>query len=286
MIVTMSNYWRRLSEERFSLRFVLSRLFLRLHISLPIWLYFHRDKNIRTYLSATSAAHKLFLGKYKSALDIAVFERYVRAQMTVIDVGANIGMYSIVLGALVGEQGRVFSFEPTQDSYRAFLDNMSLNTTRNVTPFLLGVDERIGSAKFLDHRYSKEQNRLARKEEVGIPIQTIRLDSFLKCLSVDIVDFLKIDVEGSELSVLKSLGDTIPFVRVIYFEFNEKNYASFDSSKEEILAFFERNNFDIYLPTLKDKNVVLSHLNASTIARDTNCNILAINRALFPELKA
>src|SRR6266511_1867895 len=57
---------------------------------------------------------------------------YLRPGMQVLNVGANVGLYSILASALVGEEGRVHAFEPSEATYGLLLQNIALNRCRNI----------------------------------------------------------------------------------------------------------------------------------------------------------
>lgn len=241
-------YLNRLKKERFSPRFIISRIFFRLGITLPWTLIFSKKYSILTKLHPSSAAHKLFIQKYKPNLDIAVFEKFIGQGDTVFDVGANIGMFSI-LSARLSNTGRVFSFEPTVKTFFYLLENVEINHVKNIFPFKVAVSDHAGVKSFFEHVYSQEQNRLVFEGVGNAAVQTVRLDSFMEMVGIDSVDFLKIDVEGAELSVLHSLGKKLKQVRTIYLEFSDSNYRIFGYTQEHMVQFLENQGFSVFVPS-------------------------------------
>ena len=139
-------------------------------------------------------------GEYESHLT-AVFERYCTPGMTVVDVGANLGYYSLLASKLVGESGRVIALEPNSENCRLLLSSLRLHGTGNVQLVPVAADTATGWAYYSTHVGSNgglidDRDLLAHP---GVVVPTFRLD--------DIVDgpvgFLKMDVEGAEGRVVK-----------------------------------------------------------------------------------
>ncbi len=138
---------------------------------------------------------------------------WVRPGHVALDVGANVGFYSLLLAHLVGPTGAVHAFEPDPQSSRWLLENVRLNRLEQVTPWLLALSSADGvSDLHLDLRASRSTSLVA---GWGLPVDqhrrqrlraaTARLDS----LEIDAVDFIKIDVEGAELEFLIGARDTL-----------------------------------------------------------------------------
>jgi len=131
---------------------------------------------------------------------------------TVLDVGANIGLYTVRASRLVGSQGKVIAIEAEPANFDALLLNLKLNQTNNVIPLNLAAWNR---ETMLDlHLFDCVQSHSL----VSIPeeahLRTIRvearpLDRVLEELGVESVDWVKIDVEGAEVEVLQGLEKTM-----------------------------------------------------------------------------
>jgi FkbM family methyltransferase len=127
------------------------------------------------------------------------FERHVRPGMTVVDVGANVGYYTVLSAALVGELGRVIAFEPNSENCRLILLSIHKNGLQNVTLYPLGLSDQAGPALFSVHMgsngglLSSAEATLRNPSCVVIP--TMRLDDLLGGTPIDL---LKLDAEGAE----------------------------------------------------------------------------------------
>lgn len=134
-------------------------------------------------------------GSYESHLT-AVFDRFCTAGMTVVDVGANNGYYSLLAARLVGPAGRVVAVEPNSENCRLLLTSAALGGVATIELFPLACTASRGWAYFSSHIGSNggliPADDLVRRPGTVVP--TFPLD--------DLVDgpvhFLKLDVEGAE----------------------------------------------------------------------------------------
>ena len=92
----------------------------------------------------------LLSGHYEPHLS-AVFEKYCTSGMTVVDVGANLGYYSLLASRLVGPSGRVIALEPNSENCRLLLSSLRLNGSSNVQLLPVAADRAQGWAYYSTH---------------------------------------------------------------------------------------------------------------------------------------
>lgn len=111
----------------------------------------------------------------------------------VIDVGANIGLFTVLAGKVVGEKGHIFAFEPQEEERKKLEELVKVNDLHNVTiiPKALG-----------DKNTMVSMEGITVKEEGKGQIECITLDSWAEEVHLFRLDFLKMDVEGYERKVL------------------------------------------------------------------------------------
>ncbi len=150
-----------------------------------------------------------------------ILSRHISAGMTIIDIGANIGLYSIFLADLVGPGGRVFAFEPDPVLFEAAVANCTQNGKGDViTLHNLALGSRAGHAALYRSGFNSGDNRLSaspkHRENVGVEIA--RLDDVLRGVKID---FVKMDVQGWEPEVLRGMEETLKSnpELTIYFEY-------------------------------------------------------------------
>lgn len=149
------------------------------------------------------AQQLVFQGTYEKYTTI-LFKRLVTEGMNVIDIGANIGYYTLLAAKLVGEKGRVFAFEPEPRNYALLLRNIELNGYNNVIAQQKAVSNKAGKVKlFLDRLESGAHSLYKVREEAleAVVVNAISLDGFFKDKEYPI-NVIKVDVEGAEMMVL------------------------------------------------------------------------------------
>ena len=128
---------------------------------------------------------------------------------TAIDVGGNIGLQSIRMSQAVGENGRVYSFEPLIYLQEKFKKNIVLNRVYNVTLMPLALSDTESTAEFTIDPNGDNQGTFsladtgpgAEKQLVDVKIA----DSLLELVALQALHLVKIDVEGFELQVLRGM---------------------------------------------------------------------------------
>jgi FkbM family methyltransferase len=125
---------------------------------------------------------------------------YLRDEDVFVDVGANIGAYSVLLGKICK---RGYAFEPSVDTYKICCENLKLNNFKNVKLNCLGVgnsNEKVLFTKGLDATNHVINDKQSIESDDVEKIQIVSLDEFLKHEKE--ISIIKIDVEGLEEQVL------------------------------------------------------------------------------------
>ena len=128
------------------------------------------------------------------------------AGATVMDIGAHLGLFGVVMARLVGPAGRVYSFEPTPLSRKVLQETVRINGCVGIVEVRPeAVAGATGKAVFYDTGSpASNANSLVRtaKSKSGITLDKVRLDDFVASRQLN-VTCLKIDVEGAELDLLR-----------------------------------------------------------------------------------
>jgi len=129
---------------------------------------------------------------------------------TIIDIGANIGCFSLLAARKVGPSGRVFAIEPDPETYQQLVENIKRNNATNITPCRLAIGEANGEATIFRHEnslfsslHNEVDGRPINGEKAVIALQT--LERFMDENNVRTCDYLKLDCEGSEYAIIRSL---------------------------------------------------------------------------------
>lgn len=149
---------------------------------------------------------KLLFGEYET-MERRFVKRLLRRDMTVVDVGAHHGLYTLLASKCVGWHGRVVAIEPSPRELVRLERHLRLNRSSNVELIPCAAGEDSGEAElYVVNRFNDACNSL-RPPATPEPVRTAcvkvrRLDDILSELDISKVDFLKLDAEGAELSVL------------------------------------------------------------------------------------
>jgi FkbM family methyltransferase len=134
---------------------------------------------------------------YKSISDkekIGFVRKNIQPGMTVLDIGANIGFYSILLSKLVGEKGHVIAFEPDALNFRHLLANT--RKLANVTVHQAACGEKTEKLRlYLSDRFNVDHQTFDSGESRRyVEVQSVSIDDYLN--NNEKVDFIKIDIQG------------------------------------------------------------------------------------------
>jgi FkbM family methyltransferase len=120
----------------------------------------------------------------------------------VVDVGAAFGFYSIVASKKVGQEGKVVAIEPQPDSFDILNKNIKLNKLTNISALNYAASSNRTTLK-LYNSYSTLQERAGQSPQLYIEVRADTIDNLLRQLHLDKANWIKVDVEGAELEVLK-----------------------------------------------------------------------------------
>jgi FkbM family methyltransferase len=165
----------------------------------------------------------IYLGTYEQQ-ETRLLHKYLKPGMTVVDVGANVGYYTLLSASKVGLHGRVYSFEPSPYAAQRLENTVQEDRLGNVRVFPTGLGERRGEELLfapLAGNHSPSMFGVVGAEARSVAITT--LDAIMEELQVDAIHLLKIDVEGYEGRVLAGAAKLLSQgrIRAILCEFND-----------------------------------------------------------------
>ncbi len=153
-----------------------------------------------------------------------------------LDIGANLGWYSVLFDRLGEGRARVFSFEPDPQNYRLLERNLSLNDARSVTALSTGLSSRDDQATL--YRYSEKnlgKHSMLRLPDLddGIAVETQRLDTLLaeRNLASAPIKLIKLDVEGYELEVLRGAKQALERTELVVMEYSPRYYSTYEAER-------------------------------------------------------
>jgi FkbM family methyltransferase len=167
--------------------------------SQPLSVFVHdsRDQHVSKTIAET--------GVWEAYETQLVIER-LRADSVFVDVGANIGYYTVIAAAMMGERGRVFSFEPDPQNFYLLQRNLQHNHLTGVD----AVDAALADEDTLGRLYLNQDNfgdHQIYDDGTGRQSRSVRLLHGERYLSARVasIDLLKVDTQGAEYHVIKGL---------------------------------------------------------------------------------
>jgi FkbM family methyltransferase len=216
----------------------------------------------------------LFYGTYEPE-QTRLFRSKCRAGGTVIDVGANVGWYTVIGSKLVGKNGRVIAFEPEPENFAILKQNVIANGCDNVILEQKALSNVAGDITlYLDEANKGKHSTVFDSKGKVIKVEALRLDDYLENRFKK-VDFVKIDVEGAEPMVLEGMQRAIqsnPGIRLVV-EFAPERVIATGRQPKQYLEGFINQGFLIYMIDEARRQLV----------RKTPAEILAVFEANAPD---
>jgi len=173
-----------------------------------------------------------------------------------IDVGAHIGYLTAVGASLVGKEGQVYSFEPVP-LYFEYVRKLALqNPGYKIVPQNCALGDKTGTAVMCyGGPFNSGGSSLVAGElnpatiEGSINVSVRRIDDYLRQNKLEVVDLIKIDVEGFEFPVLKGLKsyfENTNYRPSIICEITPSAYPLLNYKREQFIAYMKRYGYDAY----------------------------------------
>jgi FkbM family methyltransferase len=180
-----------------------------------------------------------------------LFEQHVTEGMTVVDVGANIGWFTMLAASLTGPGGRVIAAEPWSENCRLILASRAANGFDHIEIWPFALDRERGWAQFINHLGSNggmipdHPGELAERAAPIIP--TFRLDDLVG--ADEQIGFVKIDVEGAEHRVVTGGAATLERCRPVVVSELSPEMCTRISGVEpiEYLRWFASRGWDLHV---------------------------------------
>jgi FkbM family methyltransferase len=186
-----------------------------------------------------------------------IFTGLVKEGMTVVDVGAHAGYYTLIAARAVGDKGKVFAFEPEPSNYKLLLKNIQVNNHKNVVPIQKAVANVTGPVRlFMAEDASGHSIVNYNPRQRSIPVDSTTLDDYFAA-RIRPIHIVKIDVEGAEDAVLQGMSRIItenPELK-IFTEFSPGALKRAGCLPMEYFKKLALHGFDIYLIDEKKRSL-------------------------------
>lgn len=157
---------------------------------------------------------ELLMFKTHEPLTTKLLSKELKKDMVCLDVGGNIGYYTLFESNIVGENGKVIAIEPSPPNFQHLKKNLEIQNTENVDAYNFAAGDKDGEINFLIYEESNGSFTIPDGETTDLPgelikVQAKRLDTFLNELKQEHVDFVRMDVEGYESHIIEGMTNTI-----------------------------------------------------------------------------
>lgn len=123
----------------------------------------------------------------------------------VVDIGANIGYYTLEFARTVGAEGRVYAFEPHPENFKMLSKNIEVNGYHNIAPIQAALSDHAGDLLLECNAVNHECHHLSTAAgQRAIRVHTLTLDEYFGP-TIPTISLVKLDVEGYELHVIRGM---------------------------------------------------------------------------------
>ncbi len=205
-----------------------------------------------------------FFGSYEEE-DCRWWMQMVRDSTVIFDVGANVGLYSLLAASSNGK-ATVHAFEPTPILASAVAENARLNGLKNIVINQMAVSETNGEV-FLnfcagrDGSITNEGMNFVTSEKLqaeGEAVESVALDSYCQKHGINSIDLMKMDIEGGESSALLGAQELLKrgAIKCILLELVESHDNREGSSTKNVRRILMENEYEIYTLRAGEKVLV------------------------------
>jgi FkbM family methyltransferase len=202
-------------------------------------------------------------GAYEKHM-LSFFDSHLKKGKVALDIGANIGLYTMQFARLVGAGGSVIAFEPNSENCRLLMLSMQRNGFKNIELIPVALSDKRGANLFTtaigtNGTFIDERHDLMSRGCSVVP--TLTLDS----LNIENVDLMKLDVEGAEYMVLRGAEKLIERCRPIItteFSLDMLSRISHISGAEYFAWFAQRGYTPFHIPRESSTLVRISDIAA------------------------
>ena len=218
--------------------------------------------------------------------DKFVFSHYIKRGDTVIDCGANIGYYTNFFRAIVGKKGSVHAFEPVPSTFKCLTKNtLKYSNCNNYSLNMVGLykekstkniyipDLISGHASLNKHKDAWNAQKIDGRE-----INLIQLDDYVEKNGINKIDFMKIDVEGSEIDVIH--GSTLTLQKnkpKLHIEVNSELLKNSQHSVQELWELLKGLDYKKIYYYDNDPRLLLDFEKLKNNEDVINTNVIAFN---------
>lgn len=171
----------------------------------------------------------------------------LKNKQTFVDIGANIGFYSLLAAQKVSSSGKVFAFEPSFREYKRLIGNIESNKIKNICSLNCALGDKMKNASLLIEPFHSGLNKITSKTNKNQRYQNTLMFTFDHVFQFfnKKIELIKIDTEGSEWRVLQGMVGCLrkKQVQKIVIEIHQEYLRNNNIKKELIYSFLKKYGF-------------------------------------------
>ena len=197
----------------------------------------------------------------------------------VIDIGANIGYYTLIFAKLVGDTGKVFAFEPDPTNFELLRKNIEINGYKNVILEKKALSDKEGKVTLVLNKENTGGHYISKQPtKNSIQVDAITVDDYFKNFGYKI-DFIKMDVEGAESMVLKGMANLLKHNADLKMmvEYNSSAIRNMGLEPTSYLKLLIKNGFRLI--DINSKNMKIENTDVQSLVKkydDEYTNLLCV----------
>ncbi len=221
--------------------------------------------------------HKMFLDTYDTLglslngsyeeFETEIIMKDVKQGDIVLDIGANIGYYTLIFARLVGEKGKVYAFEPDPVNFALLKRNVEINGYDNVVLIEKAVSDRSGKIRLFLCEENKGDHRIYNSGDHRdvIDVEGVSVDDYFE--KKQHIDFIKMDIQGAEGLVLQGMEYILKSNKAVKIvtEFWPIGLKRSGTSSKPVLACLLNHGFSLF--ELNEKKKQLSPVTISMLLK-------------------
>jgi FkbM family methyltransferase len=207
-------------------------------------LYWCKFKSLYLYAEYKPTFNFSVKKLYRNAEKICCLNYRPLKNDVIVDVGAGVGTELGYFIEKIGEGGKVFNIEASPSTFHLLNELKVKNNSSNVLNFNIAISNKNGSI-WIEENSEHEKARINSSAN-GTEIKALTLDQFVLNNNINIINFLKVNIEGAEYDMIDGMAESIKITQNIAISCHDFLFDVNDRIRNKVLAFLKENDFTTF----------------------------------------